>query len=118
LANHVAEYDEQNKFYDGRRTYLGVDSNSKKEKKVFLQLAAVCHQTGKSLRKCSVCIDKDKTVIQKKRKGNNVWNDQDEFNNKRVIQVEYSFFQFSASGRWEHKQIVSHVFLMANYSIK
>jgi hypothetical protein len=87
LANHVAEYDEQNKFYDGRRTYLGVDSNSKKEKKVFLQLAAVCHQTGKSLRKCSVCVDKDKTVIQKKRKGNNVWNDQDEFNNKRVIQI-------------------------------
>ena len=97
MVNYAAEYDEQNKFYDGRRTYLGIDPN-KKEKKILLQLAALCHQGGKPLRKCSVCIDKDKTVIQKKRKGNNVWSEQDEFNNKRIIQVTISpfFFFFEA----------------------
>jgi hypothetical protein len=82
------QFDSDITFVDGRRR-----SSSPNEihnsNRIFLTISGACGSTGRELRKCTRCCEKDKARIKRKRKRdtNLSWNQTDEENNTKLIQV-------------------------------
>lgn len=78
-------------FIDGRRRIPSTKSfkGVNEENTIYISAMGTCASTGRMLKKCKRCKEKDKSLRKRKRKReeNEIWNELDEENNNKLIQL-------------------------------
>jgi len=89
FVGEYVQFDPKITFVDGRRRNPASVLSTNKKSPLFVSIYAICASTGKQLKKCNRCRDKDKVLTKRKRKRDvsTIWNDLDEENNAKLIQV-------------------------------
>eukprot|EP01125_Pyxidicula_operculata_P001681 TRINITY_DN1151_c0_g1_i1.p1 TRINITY_DN1151_c0_g1~~TRINITY_DN1151_c0_g1_i1.p1 ORF type:complete len:755 (-),score=134.34 TRINITY_DN1151_c0_g1_i1:2026-4290(-) len=88
-VGYPVNFDNDVTFVDGRRRTYGSSDTTDSNEVLNMYISGVCSSTGRTLRKCSRCKEKDKSRVKRKRKRDDTlsWNNTDEENNSKLIQV-------------------------------
>lgn len=89
LSGHPIVFDPKITFVDGRRRNPAADASGGKKVPLHFTIHGNCATTGRPLRKCKRCREKDRALTKRKRKRDesSIWSDADEENNSKIIQV-------------------------------